>query len=126
MTESLLEFDALLAAMIDQTITPAQRETMEQMMRDDASLRRLFIEHMVLDADMHWDHHREVRSPVESTVARSSFRVRSYIAAIAAARTGLGLSVSYFIINETHKGTIQVESQEGAGARFTIHLPLKT
>ena len=40
--------------------------------------------------------------------------------------TGLGLSVSYFIINETHKGTIQVESQEGAGARFTIHLPLKT
>lgn len=39
--------------------------------------------------------------------------------------TGLGLSVSYFIIKENHQGNIQVESQEGAGARFIIHLPLE-
>lgn len=38
--------------------------------------------------------------------------------------TGLGLSVSYFIITENHKGTISVESDPGEGARFIIRLPL--
>jgi PAS domain S-box-containing protein len=38
--------------------------------------------------------------------------------------TGLGLSVSYFIIASTHKGTIEADSQPGQGTRFTIHLPL--
>jgi signal transduction histidine kinase len=37
--------------------------------------------------------------------------------------TGLGLSVSYFIITENHKGTITVESEPGKGAKFTIRLP---
>jgi len=38
--------------------------------------------------------------------------------------TGLGLSVSYFIITQNHGGTIRVASQPGRGARFTIHLPI--
>ncbi|GLS28169.1 two-component system sensor histidine kinase NtrB [Marinibactrum halimedae] len=38
--------------------------------------------------------------------------------------TGLGLSVSYFIITEHHDGTIEVESHEGEGTCFSIHLPL--
>lgn len=38
--------------------------------------------------------------------------------------TGLGLSVSYFIITEHHAGTISVESEPGQGTRFTIRLPL--
>jgi len=38
--------------------------------------------------------------------------------------TGLGLSVSYFLIVEQHKGSIEVESQPGQGACFIIHLPL--
>ena len=38
--------------------------------------------------------------------------------------TGLGLSVSYFIITENHNGKITVESQPGAGAKFIISLPL--
>ncbi len=38
--------------------------------------------------------------------------------------TGLGLSVSYFIITEHHSGTIEVDSQPGRGTRFTIRLPL--
>ncbi|MFP5238572.1 MAG: PAS domain S-box protein, partial [Acidobacteriota bacterium] len=38
--------------------------------------------------------------------------------------TGLGLSVSYFIIVDNHKGAIEVESVPGAGTRFTIRLPL--
>ena len=38
--------------------------------------------------------------------------------------TGLGLSVSYGIIQQ-HGGSIQAESQEGAGSTFTITLPLK-
>ncbi|MBI9075119.1 MAG: PAS domain S-box protein [Desulfatibacillum sp.] len=37
--------------------------------------------------------------------------------------TGLGLSVSYFIIAEDHGGSMTVESKSGKGARFIIHLP---
>jgi PAS domain S-box-containing protein len=39
--------------------------------------------------------------------------------------TGLGLFVSYFIITENHKGTIQVESKKGTGTKFIIRLPLR-
>jgi len=38
--------------------------------------------------------------------------------------TGLGLSVSYFIITENHRGDMRVESQPGAGTKFIIRLPL--
>jgi signal transduction histidine kinase len=38
--------------------------------------------------------------------------------------TGLGLSVSYFMITEQHKGTIDVVSTPGAGSCFTVRLPL--
>lgn len=38
--------------------------------------------------------------------------------------TGLGLSVSYFIITDNHKGSMEVESTEGVGAKFIIRLPL--
>jgi PAS domain S-box-containing protein len=38
--------------------------------------------------------------------------------------TGLGLSVSYFIITSNHKGTIHVESAPGQGTTFVIRLPL--
>ncbi|GFK94319.1 Sporulation kinase E [Fundidesulfovibrio magnetotacticus] len=39
--------------------------------------------------------------------------------------TGLGLSVSYFIVVHHHGGTIDVESAPGAGTRFIIRLPLE-
>ncbi len=39
--------------------------------------------------------------------------------------TGLGLSVSYFIITENHDGTIEVESAPGKGAKFIVKLPLE-
>jgi len=38
--------------------------------------------------------------------------------------TGLGLSVSYFIITQTHGGTMDVESNLGKGTTFIIRLPL--
>ena len=38
--------------------------------------------------------------------------------------TGLGLSVSYFIIVENHGGTLGVVSSMGRGARFIIRLPM--
>ena len=37
--------------------------------------------------------------------------------------TGLGLSVSYFIIVKDHKGHMSVESSLGRGTRFIITLP---
>lgn len=37
--------------------------------------------------------------------------------------TGLGMSISYFIIHDQHKGTIQVRSEAGKGATFIIRLP---
>jgi PAS domain S-box-containing protein len=37
--------------------------------------------------------------------------------------TGLGLSVSYFIITEVHQGALSVESNAGEGARFIVRLP---
>lgn len=38
--------------------------------------------------------------------------------------TGLGLSVSYFIVTEQHNGRLSVMSKPGQGARFSIRLPL--
>ncbi len=40
------------------------------------------------------------------------------------AGTGLGLSVSYFIITEQHHGRLSVTSKPGQGACFSIRLPL--
>ncbi len=40
------------------------------------------------------------------------------------AGTGLGLSVSYFIVVEDHGGSMAVETSHGGGARFIIHLPV--
>jgi signal transduction histidine kinase len=39
--------------------------------------------------------------------------------------TGLGLTISYSIIQK-HGGRLTVESEQGKGSVFTIHLPLKT
>ncbi|MGL4368693.1 MAG: sensor histidine kinase, partial [Spirochaetota bacterium] len=38
--------------------------------------------------------------------------------------TGLGLSVSYFIVVSNHKGQIQVSSEKGSGAAFLVGLPI--
>jgi signal transduction histidine kinase len=40
--------------------------------------------------------------------------------------TGLGLSVSYFIITQIHKGILTVESEPGRGSTFIIGLPLSS
>ena len=37
--------------------------------------------------------------------------------------TGLGLSVSYFIITENHGGKMTVKTTDGGGTRFVIRLP---
>jgi signal transduction histidine kinase len=39
--------------------------------------------------------------------------------------TGLGLFVSYFIIVQNHRGTIDVDSVDGLGTKFTITLPMR-
>jgi PAS domain S-box-containing protein len=48
-----------------------------------------------------------------------------YTTKAAGVGTGLGLSVSYFIITEQHQGEISVTSAPGQGACFTIHLPIQ-
>lgn len=42
------------------------------------------------------------------------------------AGTGLGLSVSYFLVVEDHQGEITVESEKGKGSTFIIRLPRRT
>ena len=44
---------------------------------------------------------------------------------VVGAGTGLGLSVSYFIVTEQHKGTIDVNSVPGQGTCFIVRLPIK-
>lgn len=39
--------------------------------------------------------------------------------------TGLGLSVSYFIVTENHRGTMTVKSDPGKGTTFVIRLPVE-
>jgi len=39
--------------------------------------------------------------------------------------TGLGLSVSYFIITENHNGSMEVRSKNGPGTIFCIRLPIQ-
>jgi PAS domain S-box-containing protein len=39
--------------------------------------------------------------------------------------TGLGLSVSYFIITQDHGGTLSVKAQPGVGSSFIIELPVE-
>lgn len=38
--------------------------------------------------------------------------------------TGLGLSVTYFIVTEHHRGSIELDSTPGQGTTFSIRLPL--
>jgi len=40
--------------------------------------------------------------------------------------TGLGLSVSYFIITNNHQGQMEVQCQPGHGSTFTLRLPLSS
>ena len=39
-------------------------------------------------------------------------------------QAGMGLSIAYSVI-ESHRGTIEVESQEGIGSTFTVRLPIE-
>ncbi len=38
--------------------------------------------------------------------------------------TGLGLSLSYDIVTQGHRGTMTVEGDEGEGAAFVVTLPV--
>jgi signal transduction histidine kinase len=40
------------------------------------------------------------------------------------AGTGLGLSVSYYIVTAHHHGRLSVASKPGSGTRFTVELPV--
>ncbi|MFH1154289.1 MAG: PAS domain S-box protein [Pseudomonadota bacterium] len=39
--------------------------------------------------------------------------------------TGLGLSLSYFIVTKNHKGTMEVKSKPGKGSVFIMHIPIR-
>ncbi|MBN2802197.1 MAG: GHKL domain-containing protein [Deltaproteobacteria bacterium] len=61
-------------------------------------------------------------SGMEEAVLRRIFEP-FYTTKATDAGTGLGLSVSYFIITENHHGQINVESEKGKSTTFTIALP---
>ena len=39
-------------------------------------------------------------------------------------KTGLGLAIAYFIITNTHSGTLEVQSSEDNGSKFIVKLPI--
>jgi signal transduction histidine kinase len=69
--------------------------------------------------------HIEVADTGQGIPAENLARIYDPFFTTKAARkgTGLGLSITYGIVRE-HGGTIEVESQPGAGTRFLVELPL--
>jgi nitrogen-specific signal transduction histidine kinase len=55
---------------------------------------------------------------------RAQTYVRTFTTKEIGQGTGLGLSVSYFIITNNHKGQMEVQSTLGQGTCFTLRLPL--
>jgi signal transduction histidine kinase len=39
--------------------------------------------------------------------------------------TGLGMSIAYDIVTKLHKGTINIESEQGSGSSFIMTLPIR-
>lgn len=78
---------------------------------------RIFKEkdHVVLDIE---DNGPGISSEIQTRVFEPFFTTKEV-----GAGTGLGLSVSYFIITENHKGVLSVASGPDKGSIFTIKLP---
>ncbi len=78
-----------------------------------------------------WEEHGSIVIKIKDSGIGMSYEVKSKIfdpfftTKDVGVGTGLGLSITYGII-EKHKGKIEVESEQGKGAEFTITLPLNT
>ncbi|UZP67242.1 ATP-binding protein [Desulfovibrio mangrovi] len=66
-----------------------------------------------------WDNGPGMEQSVQDNIFKPFFSTKPV-----GSGTGLGLSVSHFIITQNHKGTLGVDSELGKGSRFIIHLPL--
>lgn len=66
----------------------------------------------------------EDNGPGMDEVSRKRIFEPFFTTKVPGAGTGLGLSVSYFIITENHGGSMEVESEPGRWTRFILHLPL--
>jgi len=100
-----------------------------QAMQDDSNLDRkpAFIIRIQHDADENM-----VRIEVEDNGPGMEVAIRKRIfepfftTKPAGVGTGLGLSVSYFIVTENHGGEMYVESHPGLSTKFTVKLPART
>ncbi len=63
------------------------------------------------------------RSSPEELIGKDDFAFPFFTTKPVGTGTGLGLSVSYFIVTENHGGKMDVFSIIGQGTRFVIRLP---
>ncbi len=110
---------------IQQVFFNILKNAAQAMMTDD---RRHHHHKITITTCLHDDLHRTeitdngpgMPEAVKTRVFEPFFSTRN-----AANGTGLGLSVSFFIITHNHCGSLQVDSTPGTGTRFIIDLPLK-
>ncbi len=79
---------------------------------------RLFTTHGMAQVDVQ-DNGPGIKPDVQKRVFEPFFTTKQV-----GIGTGLGLSVSYFIVTENHKGSMKVYSSPGQGACFSLQLPI--
>ncbi|NEQ43262.1 MAG: AAA family ATPase [Leptolyngbya sp. SIOISBB] len=113
-------FMNILANAIDMFDEAAQKNTFEEMRKNPQKITiktAILIEKNVVKIRIA-DNGEGMSDEIKSKIFNSSFTTKEV-----GKGTGLGLAIAQQIIEETHEGTLTVESKVGQGTEFCIYLP---